>query len=196
MAANDARLSNAGDVTQLLHQLEQGRTDAFDELIPQIYDELRAIAHNQRRMERPDHTLSSTALVHEAYLKLAGQEKMSWESRAHFFAVAAQAMRRVLISHARKRNAGKRGGGAESLTLERAFGMGTEGRAQHLLELDQALSQLAEVNPRHARVVEWRYFGGLTIEETAHALGLSPVTVTRDWRMARAWLKVELEVSA
>ena len=195
MVAAEERPDEVGAVTQLLDELKDGRREAFDELLPHIYTELREIAHRQRWAEREDHTLSTTALVHEAYLKLADQRKMSWESRAHFFAVAAQAMRRVLVSYARGRNAAKRGGGAAQVTIERVFNLAQEDRALRFLDLDEALTRLEALNPRHARVVECRFFAGLTVDETAHALDMAAITVTRDWRMARAWLKVELEAA-
>lgn len=195
MTAAGGRPSDVGTVTRLLDELREGQRGAFDELMPHVYEELREIAHRQRWGEREDHTLSTTAIVHEAYLKLADQQKMSWETRAHFLAVAAQAMRRVLVSYARGRHAAKRGGHAKSITIDRVFNLSDEPRTLRFLELDEALGRLEGINPRHARVVECRFFGGLTIEETAHALELAPVTVTRDWRMARAWLRVELEAA-
>ncbi|MEM1125866.1 MAG: sigma-70 family RNA polymerase sigma factor [Bacteroidota bacterium] len=174
-------------VTYLLDELRQGRAEAFGELMPHVYGALRGIAHRQLRHERRGHTLSTTALVHEAYEKLVDHQQQDWENRVHFYAVAAQAMRRVLISYARKRNAEKRGGGVAPLTFEEA--LVPMQRADELVALDEALNHLETLQPRHARVVECRYFGGLTIEETAAALGVSTITVTRDWRMARAWLK-------
>ncbi len=186
---------DASPVTQLLHDLRSGQRDAFDALLPHVLDALRAIAHRQLKNERSDHTLNTTALVHEAYLKLVGRREMDWESRAHFFAVAARAMRRVLISYARQRNAEKRGGGAIRVTLVTHLGPLTEGQEDELVALDEGLQRLEQINPRHARIVECRFFAGLTIEETAECLGVSPITVTRDWRMARAWLRHELSSS-
>lgn len=186
-------VSHAADVTALLGDLRQGRREAFEELLPQVYDELRRIAHLQLRRERNGHTLNTTALVHEAYVKLVDHQHMDWQNRAHFYAVAATAMRRVLISYARKRTAEKRGGGVVDVTFDEAFGRFSDERAEELVALDEALERLEQLNARHARVVECRYFGGLTIEETAAVLGVSPITVTRDWRMARAWLKDALE---
>lgn len=179
------------NVTQLLSDLRDGRREAFDRLMPVVYDELRQVARRQLRSERPGHTLNTTGLVHEAYAKLVDYRELDWESRAHFYAVAAQAMRRVLVSYARKRRAEKRGGDAVRVTFDEAFGHNTSGEnwADEVAALDEALARLEAINPRHARIVECRYFAGLTIEDTAEALGVSPITVTRDWRMARAWLK-------
>ncbi|MDX1420953.1 MAG: sigma-70 family RNA polymerase sigma factor [Rubricoccaceae bacterium] len=166
----------SASVTQLLHDLGAGREEAFDELLPEVLDALRRIARRQLRGERPGHTLNTTALVNEAYLKLVADAHKDWQNRAHFFAVAARAMRQVLIGYARKRSAEKRGGGAIRVTFDE----------QHPPLGDTHLDTL---EPRHVRVVECRFFVGLTIEETAEALGVSPVTVARDWRMARAWLR-------
>jgi RNA polymerase sigma factor (TIGR02999 family) len=186
---------DGGTVTQLLKQLKAGRRDAFDELWPCIYDELRRIAHRQRWGERDDHTLTTTALVHEAYLKLVDQRQMDWENRAHFLGVAARAMRRILVSCARGRHAAKRGGMRTRVALDEAFGLVEDSRVEEILGLDEALQRLEQINPRHANIVQCRFFGGLTIEETAEALGVAPITVTRDWRMARAWLRHELDQS-
>ncbi|MHC4093081.1 MAG: sigma-70 family RNA polymerase sigma factor [Planctomycetota bacterium] len=186
---------DGGTVTQLLKQLKAGRRDAFDELWPCIYDELRRIAHRQRWGERDDHTLTTTALVHEAYLKLVDQRQMDWENRAHFLGVAARAMRRILVSYARGRHAAKRGGVRTRVALDEAFGLVEDSRVEEILGLDEALQRLEQINPRHANIVQCRFFGGLTIEETAEALGVAPITVTRDWRMARAWLRHELDQS-
>lgn len=175
-------------VTELLNDLRDGRREAFDELLPRVYDELRRLAHLQLLGERKAHTLNTTALIHEAYLKLVDYRRMDWQSRAHFYAVAAQAMRHVLVSYARSRNAQKRSGGVVHVAFDEAFGVFSEERTEELLALDEALERLELMDARHARVVECRFFGGLTIEETAETLGVSPVTVARDWRMARAWL--------
>lgn len=182
-----------GTVTRLLQELCAGRQEAFDELVPHVYDELRRLAHQARFGEREGHTLTTTALVHEAYLKLANEREMHWECRAHFLAVAAQAMRRILISYARRRKAAKREGARTRIALDEAFGIADDNRVNELLWLDEALGRLEAVNPRHSEIVQCRFFGGLTIEETAEALGIAPITVTRDWRMARAWLKHELD---
>ena len=180
-------------VTQLLGELRAGRREALDPLLPQVYDELRRIAHNQLRKERVGHTLDTVGLVHEAYAKLVDYREQNWENRAHFYAVAAQAMRRILVTYARQRNRAKRGGGVDHVTLgvEDRLAAVTSGMdwSDEVAALDAALTDLEAINPRHARVVECRFFAGLTIEDTAEALGISPITVTRDWRMARAWLK-------
>jgi RNA polymerase sigma factor (TIGR02999 family) len=179
------------DITQLLQQLSQGRSDALDRLLPVVYDELRRIAHGQLRGERAGHTLNTTALVHEAYLKLAGLHEMDWQNRAHFFAVAARLMRRILIDYARARQRDKRGGGQAPIPL--AEGMDivvAEGDA--LVALDEALGRLEALSERQCRVVECRCFAGMSVEETAAALSSSPATVKRDWALARAWLNREL----
>ncbi len=175
------------DVTQLLHQLNAGDAAAAESLVPRIYDALRAIAHNHLRNERTGHTLGTTALVHEAYLKLVDQKRATWQSRAHFFAVASQAMRRILVDYARHAQAAKRGGGAAHVTLEDAVGLRVT-QEPDLLALDEALDLLASFDPRQARIVEYRFFSGLTIEETASVLEISPATVKRDWTLAKAWL--------
>jgi len=182
-----------GTVTRLLRELGAGRAEAFDELFPEVLGTLRAIAHRQLRRERPGHTLNTTALVNEAYLKLIGTDRKDWESRAHFFAVASRAMRHVLISYARARNAEKRGGGAVHITLDENSPPLAGPQIEELIALDQALQQLEQINPRHVRIVECRFFAGLTVTETAEALGVARVTVVRDWRMARAWLRHALE---
>jgi RNA polymerase sigma factor (TIGR02999 family) len=178
-------------VTQALEQLASGDTGAVGRLFPLVYDELRAMARRVLRGERADHTLSATALVHEAYLKLVQLDRIGWEGRAHFFGVCAPLMRRILISHARARNADKRGGGADMATLDDAL-VAAQARPAELVALDEALTRLAEMSPRQARVVECRFFAGMDIEETATALGVSPATVKREWTIARAWLNREL----
>lgn len=181
------------EVTRLLHDASGGNRDAFDQLLPLVYDELRAIAHGQRRTENEDLTLNTTALVHEAYIKLVDQTRVTWQNRAHFFAIASRAIRRIVIDHARDRLAAKRGGGAHHVSLDQLDQepLGEE-RAEDLLALDDALSRLAAVDGRQSDVVQYRYFGGLTIEETATVLGISPASVKREWVMARAWLHREL----
>ena len=179
-------------VTQLLLQWQEGNTAAMDDLMPLVYEELRRIAHRHLRRERADHTLSTTALVHEAYLNLVDQEMMPWQSRLHFYAIASRVMRRVLIWYARRRNAAKRGGGQRNFALDEVVVL-SEDRIEELLALDQALEQLEAMEARLCRVVECRYFGGLSIQETADALGISPATVKRDWQTARAWLRRTLE---
>lgn len=180
--------------TELLLLWSQGSRDALHDLVPLVYDELRAIARRRLRQERPDHTLDTTALVHEAYLKLIQLDRVQWQSRAHFLAIAAQAMRNILVSHARGRRRLKRGGGAPRVPLEAAEGVQTAeaAEAERILALDAALERLAAVNPRHARVVECRFFGGMTIEETAVVLGVSQGTVKRDWMLLSRWLGREL----
>jgi len=160
-------------------------------MLPLIYDELRHLAHNFLYGERPGHTLQTTALVHEAYLKLIDQRDARWQNRAHFFAIAAQAMRRILIDSARRHVAEKRGSGAEKLSLSEVANISPEPDT-NLLALDQALTALAEIDPQQSRIIELRYFGGLTIEETAEVMKLSPATIKREWAMARAWLHQSL----
>src|SRR5688572_20612607 len=180
--------------TELLLLWSHGNRDALHDLVPLVYGELRAIARRRLRQERPDHTLDTTALVHEAYLKLIQLDRVQWQSRAHFLAIAAQAMRNILVSHARGRRRLKRGGGAARVPLEAAEGVQTAeaAEAERILALDAALERLAAVNPRHAQVVECRFFGGMTIEETAVVLGVSQGTVKRDWMLLSRWLGREL----
>ena len=178
-------------ITQLLGRLADGDRSVVDAILPLVYDELRRMAQGHLRHERKDHTLNATALVHEAYLKLVDQNQVSWQNRAHFLAIAAQAMRRILISYARGRLAEKRGGGEPAVTFNDEF-MGKENRAAELVALDEALLRLKTVSERQSRVVELRFFGGLTEPEIAEATGISVPTVKRDWRVARAWLSREL----
>ena len=179
------------EVTQLLIAYGRGDRRALDRLLPMVYSELHGIAARQMRHERADHTLNATALVHEVYLKLMDQNQVSWQNRAHFYAIAARAMRQVLISYARKHNAEKRGGGAPNTLLDgKEIALGE--RADELLALDEALTRLAGFDERLAQVVEYRFFGGLTIEETAAVLDVSTMTVKRDWNKAKAWLYREL----
>lgn len=188
----------SGEVTHLLALASRGDRDAVDRLVPILYDELRRIAHLRMRGERTGHTLETTALVHEAYLELAGLNQMEWRDRAHFLALAARAMRRVLIDHAVARNAQKREGRLRAIPLDDAIDLEVVSgqRADELLALDDALQRLAVVSERQARVVECRFFAGMSVEETAEALGTSPATVKRDWTVARAWLHRDLEGSA
>jgi RNA polymerase sigma factor (TIGR02999 family) len=179
------------DVTGLLHEWRQGDKTAFDKLMPVVYGEMRRIAHRYMQKERSGHTLQTTALINEAYVRLVGQQEIEWQNRAHFFAVTAQVMRRVLIDHARRLHYAKRGGGALHVSLDDAAVMSNE-RATELVALDEALILLAELDPRKSRVVELRYFGGLSLEETADVLEISLMTVRRDWRAAKAWLYREL----
>ena len=174
------------DITALLANLRGGDEAAVDALLPLVYDELQALARGQLRGEREGHTLNPTALVHEAYLKLVGQDA-NWQNRAHFFGIASLAMRRVLVHYARRRAAEKRGGGVAAVTLEEEA-VAHEAPAEELLALDEALTRLGEIAERPAKVVELRFFGGLTQEEAAEALGVSVPTVQRDWQTAKAWL--------
>ena len=182
-------MATAG-LTELLHRVASGDKDAEAKLIPHIYPELRKIARAHLRHERPDHTLQATALVNEAYIRIAGTGVVNWQSRVHFFRVAAQTMRRVLVDHARKRNASKRAG-AHQVALEDCMAVSDE-NCQLYEDLDLALEKLLGVNARWAKVVELRYFGGMTEDEIAEVLGLSVKTVKRDWLKARAWLYGEL----
>jgi RNA polymerase sigma factor (TIGR02999 family) len=182
---------SAGDVTQLLGDLRNGRPAAASQLIPLVYDELHRLARVQMRHERPDHTLQATALVHEAYLRLVHDAEKSWQNRAHFIGVAAQVMRRILIDHARARRAAKREGVLQQVPLEECSLM-TDAQSEQLVAINEALDRLAQFDPRQSRVVELRFFGGLTVDETAEALGVSVKTVTREWRLARAWLHREV----
>jgi RNA polymerase sigma factor (TIGR02999 family) len=166
--------------------------EAIDKILPVIYEELRRIAHYRLRAEQTGHTLETTGLVHEAYLRLAASERLEFENRAHFLAIAAQAMRHILIDSAMTRRTQKRGGGVRPLSLD-AVPIIAETRSDDLLALDEALGRLAEINERQARVVECRYFGGMNIEDTAAALDMSAATVKRDWTLARAWLNRELQ---
>ncbi len=179
------------DVTRLLGELQEGNEGVVNALLPLVYDELRNLARWQLRSERPDHTLNATALVHEAYLKLIDQTRVTWESRAHFFAIAAQAMRRILINYANRRLAEKRGGGNPVVTFQDSF-MPGDRKAEEIIALDEALKRLREMSERQSNVVEYRFFGGLTHEEIAKVLGVSVPTVRRDWRLAKAWLSREL----
>jgi len=182
------------DVTGLLLAWGRGDQSAADRLVPAVYDELHRRAERAMRREGGDHTLQATALVHESYLRLVDQRRVEWRSRAHFFAIAATVMRRILVDHARARLAAKRGGGAAPITLAGAGeGAAADGADEvDLLALHEALERLAVLDPEQARLVELRYFGGLTIDETADALGVSPATVKREWTLARAWLRREL----
>jgi RNA polymerase sigma-70 factor (ECF subfamily) len=174
-------------ITQLLLDSSRGNREAIDELTPLVYQELRRIARGQMRHERPGSTLQPTALVHEAYFKLINQREVDWQSRAHFFAIAAQEMRRILLSYARSRRTQKRGGSGARLTLDERLAV-SEDHAEDLIALDEALNRLAALDPRQARVVELRFYVELRVEEIAEVLGISAATVKRDWAMARAWL--------
>ena len=186
------------DVTQLLLEWSVGDRSAGDVLLSAVYTELHHQASRAMRRESGDHTLQTTALVHEAYLRLIDQRRVEWRNRAHFFGVAAQLMRRILVDHARRRSAGKRGNRARHLTLDEADGVAVDSTGDggiDVLGLDDALQRLATLDQGQARIVELRYFGGLTIEDTAVALDVSPATVKREWAIARAWLRRELAVS-
>ncbi len=186
--------STASDVTRLLQAWSGGDRAALEQLFPIVYRELHRQADRFMRGQSSDHTLQATALVHEAYLRLAGGDSVDWKSRAHFFGVAAKAMRSILVDHARARLAAKRGGGMDPVTLADADGVG--GEPVEVLELDEALSRLAVLDPRKSRLVELRWFGGLSIEEAAEVLAISTATAKREWRTARAWLRRELDPAA
>jgi RNA polymerase sigma-70 factor (ECF subfamily) len=175
------------NLTGLLLEWREGDKAALDQLTPLVYDELRRIAHRYVQRERDGHTLQTTALVNEAYLRLAGQQKVDWQNRAHFFAVTAQVMRHILIDHARRRRYTKHGGEVQQIPIEEAAVMSMQ-RAGELIALEEALDELAKLDQRKSRVVELRYFGGLSLEETAEVLEISLMTVRRDWRAAKAWL--------
>jgi len=183
--------SHQPDVTALLSQLTQGDQEAAEKLIPLVYDELKRLARSYMRRERQDHTLQTTALVHEAYLRLVRQRAVTWQGRSHFFGIAAQLMRRILIDHARGHLREKRGGAQVILQLNEALAFSQE-HSQELLRLDEALNRLSKLDPRQGQVVELRFFGGLSVEETAEFLNISPKTVKRDWAVAKAWLHGEL----
>jgi RNA polymerase sigma factor (TIGR02999 family) len=178
-------------VTKLLVDWSNGNQEALEQLTPLVYGELRRLAGRYLRKERPDHTLQSTALVHEAYLRLIDQKNVRWQNRAHFFGIAAQAMRRILVDHARAHVADKRGAGGQRVSLDEVWLVGARADID-VLALDQALTRLAAIDFQQSRVVELRFFGGLTMEETAEVLHISPATVGRDWTVAKAWLFAEL----
>lgn len=184
-------MDTSPDVTHLLLAWNDGDNEALERLMPLVYAELKRLAERYLWRERSGHTLEPTALVHEAYLKLIDQRHARWQNRAHFFAIAAQAMRRILVDHARARQAGKRGSGEEKFALDEAIEV-SDRQADQMVALDDALKTLAELDPQKGRVVELKYFGGLSLEEIAEALGISRATVVREWRMAKAWLYGEL----
>jgi RNA polymerase sigma factor (TIGR02999 family) len=180
-----------GEVTQLLIAWGNGDQSALDKLMPLVYDELHRLAHHYMSRERPGHTLQTTALIHEAYLRLVDQTHARWQNRAHFFGIAANVMRQILVNYALRHRAAKRGGAVYKLTLDEAAGLSEEPNVD-LLALDEALTRLAALDPRQARIVELRFFGELTIEETAEVLKVSPATVKREWNIAKAWLHCAL----
>jgi RNA polymerase sigma factor (TIGR02999 family) len=183
------------DVTTLLLEWGGGKRQALDELMPLVYDQLRQLAARELRRERPNHTLHSTALVHEAYLKLIDQHRVQWKDREHFFAIASQAIRRILVTYARSRNASKRGGGETLLAFDESIAL-PGGKDLDLVRLDDALESLSRLDPQQARIIELRFFGGLSIQGTAKVLEISTSTVNRDWNLARAWLHRELSRSS
>lgn len=183
--------SSASDVTLLLKRLSDGDQDALAQLVPLIYDELHRLAGFHVRRERLDHTLQTTALVHEAYLRLVDQKEVQWKNRGHFFAVAAQAMRRVLVDYARRHQALKRSSSLLKMSLDEAIAVSNE-NMHHVLVIDELLDRLSSLDPQESRIVELRFFGGLTVEETAEVMGISPASVKREWSVAKAWLLREI----
>ncbi len=185
-------MTDSQDVTVLLSSLTKGDPDAAGRLMPLIYDELRRLAASYMRREREDHTLQATALVHEAFIKLVDQRGVNWQNRAHFFGVAAQLMRRILVDHARGHLRQKRGGDHQKVSLDEAL-VFAETQADELIAVDDSLNQLAKIDPRQARVVELRFFAGLNVDEAADVLGVSPKTIKREWSVAKAWLYADLK---
>ncbi|QQS35956.1 MAG: sigma-70 family RNA polymerase sigma factor [Ignavibacteriales bacterium] len=180
------------NITLLLQECVEGKKGAVDELLPHVYNELRKLSSKYLRDEYRNHTLQTTELVHEAYIKLVGDQNIAWQSRAHFFGIAANSMRHILVDHARKRNSQKRGEGKENLSLEDVFHLSDKSDEQ-LIALDEALKKLEQVEERSCKIVELRYFSGLTIEEAAEVLDISPATAKRDWTFAKAWLYREIQ---
>lgn len=187
-----SREATSSPITQRLVAWSNGDSEALEELMQLVYQELRRLANHYLRSERPDHTLQPTALVHEAYLRLTGQNRVHWQNRAHFFGVAAQMMRRVLVDHARANCRAKRGGAAPRMSFDETINLYQE-QDERIVELDDALTRLRKIDSRKSDVVELRYFGGMSVEETAEVLGVSCNTVMRDWNMAKAWLYQELK---
>lgn len=185
-------MQNSPEITQLLKDWSEGNQIALDKLMPLVYEELRRQASRYLQNERQGHTLQTTALIHEAYLKLIGINEIEWQNRNHFFALASTAMRRILVDYARERKRDKRGGSAENLPLDEALMISANEKSVDLISLDEALNRLAKLDERQARVVELRYFSGLSIDETAEVLGVSNATVRLDWNLAKAWLKQEI----
>jgi len=180
------------EVSRLLRAWGDGNGNALDELLPLVYDELHRQAHRFLRRERQSHTLQTTALIHEAYLNLIKQNRISWQNREHFFAISANLMRRILVNYANARHREKRGGHEENLELNDSLLIATKSKDLDLLALDEALTRLAKMDEQQARIVELRYFGGLTIEETSEVMGIAPATIKRDWQLTKAWLFREL----
>jgi RNA polymerase sigma factor (TIGR02999 family) len=185
-------LDHQSEITRWLHEWSLGKENALDALMPIVYAELHRQAASYLRRERVGHTLQATALINEVYLKLIDQRELNWKNRAHFFGIAAQAMRRILVDHARARHRNKRGGNAENLPLAMAEFAVSEESTVDLIALDEALTRLAQLDERQSRIVELRFFSGLSVEETAEALGISKATVKNEWRTAKAWLFQEL----
>lgn len=184
--------SDQDQVTQLLVRWSEGDSSAIEQLTPLVYQELHRLAHKHIQQENDGHTLQTTALVHEAYLRLVDQRNIRWQNRAHFFAVSAQVMRHILVDYARKKSSAKRGGVAQKVTLDDGAVVWKE-RSTELIALDEALQQLAEIHPRRSKVVELRYFGGMNNKEAAEVLKISEASIERDWRFAKAWLYRELQ---
>jgi len=183
--------SSSKEITELLVAWGNGNRAALDKLTPLVYDELHRLAHQYMRKERPGHTLQTSALLNEAFVRLVDQRDVQWRNRAHFFGIAAQMMRRILVDYARSRQYAKRGGGGQRVSLDDAMVV-SEARAAEVVSLDDALTALADVDQRKSQIVELRFFGGLSIDETAEVLGVSPGTVMRDWTLAKAWLLREI----
>lgn len=180
------------EITLMLREWSDGDAGALDKILPLVYDELHRQASRYLKKERPNHTIQTTELINEAYIKLAGQHSVHWQNRSHFFGIAAQAMRRILVDYARSTHRLKRGGNELTIMLDDAVSAATDERSIDLIALDEALDRLAERDPQQARVVELRYFSGLELEAVAQVLGVSRTTVSREWRMAKAWLRREL----
>ena len=191
----DPEAKKSKEITQMLIAWSDGRREVFDELMPFVYDELRRQASRYLRGERPGHTLQTTALIHEAYLKLIDQRQVDWQNRAHFFGIAAQAMKRILVDHAKARHREKRGGAGENLPLEEARFAISSQKDIDLVAVDEALTRLARLDPQQASVVELKFFGGFSIDEIAEAVQISPATVKREWNSAKAWLRLEMTKS-
>ena len=188
----ESRPEKSKAISRILQEWSEGRKEASEELMPLVYDELRRQASRYLRRERPGHTLQTTALIHEAYLRLVDQRGVSWQNRAHFFGIAAQAMKRILVDYAKARHRDKRGGAAENLPLDEARFVVTGEKRVDLIALDEALARLAKFDPQQASIVDLKFFGGFTIEEIAETLRISPATVKREWNSAKAWLHGEI----